>query len=151
MSKLSTNRRIPMDYIMILVNQLASDSLVRIAFLSIALDVILGVMASMVMKKISSTVGIDGVIRKCSMVVCIIVFMIADLVMSFNLAFMIPAKYLQAIGLDKVGLCEFFCLLFIAFELLSCCKNAKRLGLPIPKKIDDMLGSLLTNLTDEGE
>lgn len=140
-----------MFYLTTLIDALACNSFVRLCFLAMTLDVFLGVFASIKKKKTVTTIGIDGIVRKASMLVCVIVFMIADLIMNFNVVFMIPDDYLKVIGLEKVGLCEFFSILFICFELLSCCKNARRINMPLPKKVNDFLYKLLTEFTEEGE
>ena len=83
------------------------------------------------------------------MLVSAAALMAADLVVHVNLAFMVPDSYLQAIGLTKIGLCELFCLLFIAYECVSILKNMLLCGLPVPTKLRSWLEEFMENMTAE--
>lgn len=62
---------------------------------------------------------------------------------------MIPKEYLQIIGINKLGICELFCLLFILYEVVSILKNMTLCGLPVPAKIKTFVQTFLDNMTDE--
>lgn len=75
--------------------------------------------------------------------------MAVDTIMQFNFLFMIPEKYIRYIGITKLGLCEFFCLLFILYEAVSILKNMTLCGLPVPGKIKTFIQHFLDEMTDE--
>ena len=114
---------------------LSGNSFFRILTIAVLLDTILGVLRAFKYRKFNSCVGIDGAIRKVAMLVSVGLLMAVDTIMQFNLLFMIPEKYIQYVGITKLGLCEFFCLLFILYEAVSILKNMTLCGLPVPGKI----------------
>lgn len=140
-----------MDYILMIAYALRASRFAQTVLILIVLDVVLGVSASIMLRKVCSAVGIDGIIRKATMLLCLVFFVMLDVTMGFNLIGWLHGSVQDAIGIDRIGLCEFFSILFIAWESLSCCKNFRRLGLPLPKKMEDMLDKLLTEMTEEGE
>ena len=66
-----------------------------------------------------------------------------------NLLAFIPEEYVHDLGVQKLGMCEFFCLLFTACECLSVLKNMVLCGLPVPKKVESWLRDFLANMTSE--
>lgn len=52
------------------------------------------------------------------------------------------------LGLDTVGVAEFFALLYIAYEVVSILKNMALCGLPV-KKIWEKIREFLSNYTEE--
>ena len=50
------------------------------------------------------------------MVVSVGILMLADLLIHVNLLAFIPEEYVHDLGVQKLGMCEFFCLLFTACE-----------------------------------
>ena len=128
---------------------LSGNSFFRILTISVLLDTILGVLRAFKYRKFNSCVGIDGAIRKVAMLVSVGLLMAVDTIMQFNFLFMIPEKYIQYIGITKLGLCEFFCLLFILYETVSILKNMTLCGLPVPGKIKTFIQHFLDEMTDE--
>ena len=128
---------------------LSLNSFFRILTISVLLDTILGVLRAFKYRKCNSCVGIDGAIRKVAMLVSVGLLMAVDTIMQFNFLFMIPEKYIQYIGITKLGLCEFFCLLFILYEAVSILKNMTLCGLPVPGKIKTFIQHFLDEMTDE--
>lgn len=128
---------------------LSGNSFFRILTIAVLLDTILGVLRAFKYRKFNSCVGIDGAIRKVAMLVSVGLLMLVDTIMQFNLLFMIPEKYIQYIGITKLGLCEFFCLLFILYETVSILKNMTLCGLPVPGKIKTFIQHFLDEMTDE--
>ena len=59
-----------------------------------------------------------------------------------------PTSYI-IIGLEKIGMLEFFGLLFILYEAISILKNMYLIGIPMPLWLKDKLEKLLTQLTNE--
>lgn len=75
--------------------------------------------------------------------------MMADLIIHINLVGFLDDEYIQMIGLEKVGMCELFCLLFIVYEAVSILKNMLLCGLPIPRRIREWLLKFLDDMTAE--
>lgn len=73
----------------------------------------------------------------------------ADLIIHINLVGFVDEQYIQLIGLEKVGMCELFCLLFIVYEFVSILKNMLLCGLPIPRRIREWLIKFLDDMTAE--
>ena len=69
--------------------------------------------------------------------------------MNINVLSMVPEEYVQILGIDKMGICEFFSLLFILYELVSILKNMTLCGLPVPTKIKKWIQKFLDDMTEE--
>ena len=128
---------------------LSSNSFIRILLIAVTLDTLLGVLRAIKEHKFNSCVGIDGAIRKAAMLVSICLLMAIDVIMHINIVGMIPEQYIQVIGIQKLGICEFFCLLFILYEAVSILKNMTLCGLPVPKKIKKWVQKFLEDMTEE--
>lgn len=135
-----------MDKIIIL---LSSNSFVKILLIAVALDTILGVLRAIKEHKFNSCVGIDGAIRKAGMLLSVCFLMATDVIMHINVLSMVPEEYVQLLGIDKMGICEFFSLLFILYELVSILKNMTLCGLPVPTKIKRWIQKFLDDMTEE--
>ena len=118
-----------------IITLLSSNSFVKILLIAVALDTILGVLRAIKEHKFNSCVGIDGAIRKAGMLLSVCFLMATDVIMHINVLSMVPEAYVQLLGIDKMGICEFFSLLFILYELVSILKNMTLCGLPVPTKI----------------
>lgn len=121
----------------------------KILLYAVIMDTILGVLRAIKEHKFNSCVGIDGAIRKAAMILSVVFLMIIDSVVQINFLFIIPKEYLQYIGMERVGICELFCLLFVAYEAISILKNMMLCGLPVPAKIRKWLMKFLDDMTDE--
>ena len=128
---------------------LGNNSFFRIVLIAVILDTILGVLRAIKEHKFNSCVGIDGAIRKAAMLFSVIFLMAVDTITHFNILFMIPEKYIQYLGIEKMGICEFFCLLFILYEAVSVLKNMTLCGLPVPGKAKDFIQKFLDEMTEE--
>lgn len=131
------------------ITLLGGNSLIKLLLLAVVLDTILGVGRAIKYHKFNSSVGIDGAIRKVMMLVSAGVLMMADLIIHINLVGFVDEQYIQLIGLEKVGMCELFCLLFIVYEFVSILKNMLLCGLPIPRRIREWLLKFLDDMTAE--
>ena len=92
----------------------------------IVLDYISGVIAAAVEKKLSSAVGAKGIAKKIFMLLIVAVANIVDV---------------NAIGEGHV-LRTVTTLFYIANECISLIENAGRIGVPVPKKLLDVLEQL---------
>lgn len=129
--------------------ELGSNKFVLGVMLFVILDSILGVLRAIKEKKFNSSAGINGAIRKVAMLSCIIILAIIDIIFNFNMLFMVPESILNTIKIDHIGICEFFCILFMLYESVSCMKNAMLCGLPMSKKLKSKLESFLNDMTSE--
>lgn len=128
---------------------LYNNSFFKILLLAVTLDTILGVLRAVKEHKFNSCVGIDGAIRKAAMVLSVLLLMATDVIMHINILFMVPEQYIKILGIDKLGVCEFFCLLFILYELVSILKNMTLCGLPVPSKAKKWVQKFLEDMTEE--
>lgn len=132
-----------------IITLLSSNSFVKILLITVALDTILGVLRAIKEHKFNSCVGIDGAIRKAGMLLSVGFLMATDVIMHINVLSMVPEEYVQLLGIDKMGICEFFSLLFILYELVSILKNMTLCGLPVPTKIKRWIQKFLDDMTEE--
>lgn len=116
---------------------------------AVILDTVLGVLRAVKERKFNSSAGIDGAIRKVAMMFSVILLMLVDSLVEMNFLFMVPEEYLQYLGINKLGICELFCLLFIMYEAVSILKNMTLCGLPVPAKIKHFIQKFLDNMTEE--
>lgn len=118
----------------------------------ISMDMIFGSLRAIKEKKINSSIGIDGGVRKVGMVVSALVLTLFDMILLLNLIGWVPEgvrKVLTSIGIVKIGTTELFCLLFVLYEVTSVLKNMCLCGLPIPKFIRAAVEKWLTEMTEE--
>ena len=132
-----------------IITLLSSNSFVKILLIAVALDTILGVLRAIKEHKFNSCVGIDGAIRKAGMLLSVCFLMATDVIMHIYVLSMVPEAYVQLLGIDKMGICEFFSLLFILYELVSILKNMTLCGLPVPTKIKRWIQKFLDDMTEE--
>lgn len=132
-----------------IITLLSSNSFVKILLIAVALDTILGVLRAIKEHKFNSCVGIDGAIRKAGMLLSVCFLMATDVIKHINVLSMVPEAYVQLLGIDKMGICEFFSLLFILYELVSILKNMTLCGLPVPTKIKRWIQKFLDDMTEE--
>ncbi len=71
-----------------------------------------------------------------------------DVLIKINLIGFIPEQARTYLGLDTVGVAEFFALLYIAYEVVSIFKNMALCGLPV-KKVWEKVREFLAKYTDE--
>ena len=121
----------------------------KLLLYAVLLDTLLGVLRAIKEHKFNSCVGIDGAIRKVAMILSVVFLMIIDASVKIDFLFMVPTEYLQYIGLERLGICELFCILFILYECISILKNMTLCGLPVPIKIKRWIQKFLDDMTDE--
>jgi len=132
-----------------MVAVIADNSFFRVLILMVILDTILGVGRALKEHKFNSSVGIDGAIRKVMVIASVVILMAVDMTCHFNILFMVPEEYIKVLGIQKLGLCEFFSLLYILYEAVSCMKNMVLCGLPVPARMKTWVEKFLTELTTE--
>lgn len=122
---------------------------VQLLIIFIVLDVIFGVLRAIKERKLNSTIGIDGIIRKVGMIITISVSILVDMIVRVDLIGFIPESVKDVLGLSKVGVSMIFNILYIIFEILSIFKNMYRCKLPLPKKLKVFLEKMLKEFTSE--
>ena len=132
-----------------IITLLSTNSFFKILLIAVALDTILGVLRAIKEHKFNSAVGIDGAIRKAAMLLSVCLMMAIDLVVNINALCFVPETYVKLLGIEKLGICEFFSLLFILYEAVSVLKNMTLCGLPVPKRIKKWIQKFLDDMTDE--
>lgn len=122
---------------------------VQLLSIFIILDVIFGVLRAIRERKLNSTIGIDGIIRKVGMIITISVSILVDMIVRVDLIGFIPENVKDVLGLSKIGVSMIFNILYIIFEILSIFKNMYRCKLPLPKKLKVFLEKMLKEFTSE--
>lgn len=122
---------------------------VQLLNIFIVLDVIFGVLRAIRERKLNSTIGIDGIIRKVGMIITISVSILVDMIVRVDLIAFIPENVKDVLGLSKIGVSMIFNILYIIFEILSIFKNMYRCKLPLPKKLKVFLEKMLKEFTSE--
>ena len=128
---------------------LGQNSFFKVLLIAVVLDTVLGFLRAIKEHKFNSCVGIDGAIRKVAMLFSVGILMLVDTIMNINLLFMVPKEYIQYLGINKLGICELFCLLFILYEAVSILKNMTLCGLPVHKKAKLFIQKFLDDMTEE--
>ena len=135
-----------------MVAYLAQHKVITLVILAILFDLFIGLLLACKLKKVNSTIGIDGMIRKVGMLGCIVFLVFVDFLLGFNLIGWLPESILsmfEAIGMQVIGISDLFGLLFAAFEVLSIIKNWTLLGLPMFKGVNEWCINFLETFTDE--
>ena len=134
--------------VMEFINTAAHNKLIELVVLAIVFDTIFGVLRAMREKRFNSCAGIDGAIRKVGMLISLVFMLAIDQLIKVNLIGFIPEAVRTQLGLNTVGVAEFFALLYIAYEVVSILKNMALCGLPV-KKVWEKIREFLSNYTEE--
>ena len=124
------------------------NRIIRLVVAAVIFDTVFGVIRAIRERKFNSCFGIDGAIRKISMIVSLCGLIIVDCLVKVNLIGFLPDTVRQNIGVDSIGTAEFFGLLCICYEVVSILKNMYLCGLPV-KKVWYTVKKFLSNYTDE--
>lgn len=128
---------------------LFNTSLIKLLIVVIVYDTIFGILRAIRERSLNSTIGIDGIIRKCGMLLSIAFLTLIDNIMKLDLIGFIPENLKQIMNIKNIGICDLFNLLYIIFEFLSIIKNMTLCKLPIPKKLQQFLEKILKEFTTE--
>lgn len=121
----------------------------KLLVIVIVLDTIFGILRSIKQRKLNSSIGIDGIIRKVGMLISIIFLIMIDSLINVNLIGFLPEDFRSFIQLESVNITDLFNLLFVLFEILSILKNMILCKLPIPKKLQEFLEKIMSEFTGE--
>ena len=131
-----------------LIDLFMHNKIIQLVVAAVIFDTIFGVIRAAKERKINSCFGIDGVIRKISMIVSLCGLLIVDYLVKINLIGFVPEQVRTWIGVETIGAAEFFGLLYIAYEIVSILKNMYLCGLPV-KRVWSAVRNFLSNYTDE--
>lgn len=133
---------------------LAHNAIVRLVVVAVVMDSIFGIGRAIREHKFNSSVGIDGAIRKISMIVSIVFMGVLDILVHINLIAFIPEEARSYLPAESIGLAEFFGLLYLCYEVVSILKNMALCGLPVKgvwKKVQAFLAKYTKELPDTEE
>lgn len=136
----------------ILLNYLHQHTTIIIVAVAIIFDTLLGFFLSVKDKKTYSSIGIDGMIRKASMLACVVFLVCLDYILHINIIGWLPEQILQIfkiVHMDNIGISDVFSVLFVVFELLSILKNWALIGLPMFKGVNEWIEKFLETFTEE--
>lgn len=128
---------------------LVSNKVIQVMVIFIVLDVLFGILRSIKQKKINSTIGIDGIIRKIAMIFTIAGCIVIDKIVNIDLISFIPTEIKETLNLGRIGTSDLFALLYCVFEVLSIFKNMYKIGIPLPIKLKSFLEKILKDFTNE--
>lgn len=130
-------------------NDIGASAVVRLLIILISADAIFGLLRAAKERKINSAIGIDGLIRKVTMLLTMVVLYFIDILININFVSVVPAEVASILNLPSVGLAELFGVILIAFEGISILKNLSLLGIPLPKFVNSALEKFLSDMTKE--
>ena len=123
-------------------------NIILLVALMVCTDTVLGCFRAIKQHKFNSSFGIDGAIRKITMLLSLVFLVLLDTAVHINLVALIPKELLALAGVDAVGTTEFFGILYISYEAVSILKNMALCGLPV-KAVEEKLRAFLGKYTDE--
>lgn len=137
-----------MDKIMALVMMALASPIIKLVIVAVVMDTCFGCIRAVKDRAFNSCFGIDGAIRKISMLVSIAFLLVLDKIVHLNLIGFVPEVIRAYLPIKSIGVAEFFGLLYIAYEVVSILKNMALCGLPV-RKLWDVIKKFLSQYTDE--
>lgn len=134
-----------------LLMQKLANPFIYISIILIVADTLFGCIRAIKEHSFNSCFGIDGAIRKISMLMCLVLCAALDLIIQINVLLYLPdaaIETLSKVDIDHLGLSEFFAVLFILYESVSVLKNTYLCGLPT-KGVYMSIRKFLLKFTDE--
>lgn len=131
-----------------LINAALHDKILLLVCLAVVFDTTFGVIRAIKERCFNSCVGIDGAIRKVSMLVSLVFLVVIDALVKINLIGFVPEEARAVLGIEMVGIAQFFALLYLAYEIVSIFKNMVLCGLPV-KRLWQYVRGFLGKYTDE--
>lgn len=131
------------------IELISNNKGIKVLIIFITLDVIFGVLRALKERKLNSTIGIDGIIRKVGMMISILFSIIIDEMLNIDLVSFIPETLKTNLSIGKIGIANLFSTLYVIFEVLSILKNMIKCKIPIPKKLQKFLEKILKEFTSE--
>ncbi len=129
---------------------LTESKIIELVLIAVVMDTFFGAGRAIKNRSFNSSVGIDGAIRKISMLASLAFLAFIDEVVHINLIGFIPEEvrsYFPS-GISVIGLAEFFGMLYLCYEVVSILKNMALCGLPV-KKLWTAVRKFLGKYTEE--
>lgn len=123
------------------------NKLIQLVIIAVIIDTFFGLLRAVKYHKLNSGFGIDGAIRKCAMIISIMMLAVVDYITGFNMICFLPEEVRRYIG-ESIGISGFFALLDLTYEVVSILKNMALCGLPV-KKVWLYVKMFLSKYTDE--
>lgn len=136
------------DKIIAIIALAWGSTIIKLDLWSVVVDTFFGCIRAIKEHKFNSSVGIDGAIRKISMLASLAFLLVLDQIVHLNLIGFIPEAVRTYLPVARIGVAEFFGLLYIAYELVSILKNMTLCGLPV-KRLWEVIKKFLSQYTDE--
>lgn len=135
---------------------LTASTIIELVIIAIVMDTVFGAFRAIKQHTFNSSVGIDGAIRKISMLISLVFLAIVDKIIHINLIGFIPEEAREYLphSVSVIGLAEFFGLLYLCYEVVSILKNMALSGLPVKKlweSVHKFLGKYTKELPDTDE
>lgn len=131
---------------------LANNLIIQIVIIAVVMDTVFGIIRAVKEHMFNSCFGIDGAIRKISMIVSIVLLGCVDVLIHVNLIGFLPTgvKDWMSVNMriDMIGIAEFFGILYLVYEIVSILKNMALCGLPV-KRVWLKVRTFLQKYTDE--
>lgn len=145
-----------MEVLETILAALKTNVIIELVIIALVMDTIFGAGRAVKQHRFNSSVGIDGVIRKISMLVSLIFLAIIDNLVHINLIGFIPEEVRNYLPhtISRIGLAEFFGILYLCYEIVSVLKNMALCGLPVKKlwvTVRKFLGKYTEELPDTEE
>ena len=138
------------EKIFTLIDQALQSDIIQMVILGVVMDTVFGLFRAIRQRKLNSSFGIDGAVRKISMLASISFLVILDSIAEINFIGFLPDEIREVLG-TKIGSAEFFGIIYLAFECVSILKNMAFCGLPVKgvwQKVRDFLGKYTDELPD---
>lgn len=132
----------------VLIEVAWNSDIIKALVVMVVMDTVFGLMRAVKEKKFNSCFGIDGAIRKISMLVSIAFLLILDQIIKFNMIGFVHEDIRKYIMGGKLGSAEFFGLLYAAYEAISILKNMTLCGLPL-RRVWEKTNAWLRKYTNE--
>ena len=91
----------------------AHNKLIQLVIIAVIIDTLFGVLRAIKDHNFKICFGINGAIRKCGMIISIMLLVIVDYITNFNMIGFLPDEIRQYIG-NSIGISGFFAILYIA-------------------------------------
>lgn len=136
--------------------EITGNPMIKLVVIAVVMDSIFGAGRAVRQHCFNSSVGIDGAVRKISMLVSLVFLAVIDRLVHINLIGFIPeaARDYLPHGISVIGLTEFFGILYLCYEVVSVLKNMALCGLPVKKvweAVQKFLGKYTKELPDTEE
>ena len=145
-----------MDIVKMLATAMFHNKIIELVVIAVVMDTVFGAARAVKHRSFNSSMGIDGAIRKISMLISLVFLSLIDYIVDINLIGFIPEgvrSYLPE-GMAVVGLAAFFGLLYLCYEIVSILKNMTLCGLPVKglwAAVRKFLGAYTEELPDSDE